>query len=66
MAKTMRLPATVLAQFRAQGRRGGKLGGSAGGLKAAANMTPAQRQERARKAGLAGAKARAQKAKARS
>lgn len=66
MAKTMRLPATVLAQFCAQGRRGGKLGGSAGGLKAAANMTPAQRKARARKAGLAGAKARAKKAKARS
>ena len=41
-----KLPAEVLEWFRQQGIKGGSLGGKA----AAANMTPEQRQERAKKA----------------
>jgi hypothetical protein len=58
MAK--KLPAGVLAYFREQGARGGKLGGK----RSLETMTPEARAERARKAGLAAAKARAKKAKA--
>jgi len=55
-----RLPDDVLAYFRSEGVRGGKLGGQ----RAAANMTPAQRKARARKAGRASAIARTAKRKA--
>jgi hypothetical protein len=43
--------------------RMGKKGGAKGGKTAASNMTPAQRQERARKAAAASAKVRSRKAK---
>jgi hypothetical protein len=46
----IKLPAAVLAFFKEQGAKGGKKGGSLGGKKAAENMTPARRKERARKA----------------
>jgi hypothetical protein len=52
MAKAkIQLPSEVLAYFRQEGLRGGAMGGR----KAAANMTAAERSERARKAGLAAA-----------
>ena len=57
----MKLPAAVLARFREFGRQGGKLGGSLGGKTAAANMTPAARSARARKASAVAAKARRMK-----
>ena len=57
----LKLPADLLARFRAFGREGGKLGGSAGGKKAAANMTAKQRRDRAKKASAAAVKARAKK-----
>ena len=51
----------ILEFFREQGRKGGKLGGK----RSLETMTPKERQERARKAGLASGKARAKKARAR-
>jgi hypothetical protein len=54
-----RLPADVLAYFRAEGVRGGSIGGK----RAAANMTPAQRKARAIKGSKAAALARAAKKK---
>jgi hypothetical protein len=59
-----RLSPDALAYFRKQGARGGKLGGSKGGLRAAANMTPAERRARAVKASQAAAKARAKNKRA--
>jgi hypothetical protein len=56
-----RLPAAVLDYFRKQGAKGGKIGGK----RAAANMTAAQRSERATTASKAAAIARIAKAKAR-
>ena len=56
-----RLPKAVLDYFRRQGAKGGKKGGSRGGTQAAANMTPAQRTARARKASQAAAVARTKK-----
>jgi len=53
------LPADVRDWFRQQGRRGGHLGG----LKAANNMTAAERIARARKGGLASAASKRAKAK---
>jgi hypothetical protein len=49
LSKT-KLPAAVLEFFKKQGAKGGKKGGSVGGKKAAANMTAAQRKNRATKA----------------
>jgi hypothetical protein len=45
-----KLPTAVLEFFKKQGAKGGKKGGSLGGKTAAANMTAAQRKERATKA----------------
>ncbi len=39
--------------FQRAGRKGGKKGGAKGGTRAALNMTPAERAERARKASRA-------------
>lgn len=55
------LSAAALAYFREQGKRGGKLGGA----KAWAGLTPAERSARAKKASVAGVKARRKKAAAR-
>ena len=52
-----KLPASALAYFRKQGARGGKLGGK----RSLETMTPEARIARARKAGLAAAKARSKK-----
>lgn len=41
---------TISQVMREMGSKGGKKGGSKGGLNAAANMTPEQRTDRARKA----------------
>jgi hypothetical protein len=53
-------PAEVQEYFREVGRKGGKKGGkkggSIGGKTAAARMTPEERKERARKAGIASGK----------
>ena len=61
----MELPPDILEWFRKQGRKGGLKGGRKGGLiggkRSLKTMTAKQRQERARKAGLAAAKARRQK-----
>ena len=43
----IKLPAAVLEFFKKQGAKGGKKGGSLGGKTAAANLTTAQRKERA-------------------
>jgi hypothetical protein len=48
------LPPDVLAYFQKQGAKGGKIGGA----KSWANMTPAERSARAKKAGQASAAAR--------
>jgi hypothetical protein len=56
MAK--KLPADVLEYFRKQGAKGGKIGGKM----ALANMTAAERRERAKKAGQASVAARKVKA----
>jgi hypothetical protein len=61
--KRKKLPANVLKFFQETGREGGKIGGSAGGTAAAANMTPAERIARAKKAAAASAKVRSKKAK---
>jgi hypothetical protein len=55
------LSAAALAYFREQGKKGGKLGGA----KAWASLTAAERSARAKKASLAGVKARRKKAAAR-
>ena len=54
---TKRLSADALEYFRQQGSRGGKIGG----VRAAANMTPAERKARATKASHAAALARTKK-----
>ena len=63
----MKLPSEVLEFFRRQGRKGGKLGGRKGGLiggkRSLQTMTAEERQERARKAGLAAAAKRKAKGK---
>ena len=56
-AMRQQLPEDLMAYYRAQGARGGKIGGK----RAAANMTPAQRTARARKASQAAAVARTKK-----
>ncbi len=55
-----RLSEDALAYFREQGAKGGRFGAS-GGKRAAANMTPAERSARAKKASQASAKARTKK-----
>jgi hypothetical protein len=45
-----KLPTEVLEWFRKEGAKGGAIGGSKGGKTAAANMTPEQRVERAKRA----------------
>jgi hypothetical protein len=55
-----KLPADVLDYFRKQGARGGKIGGAL----AWANLSPAERSARAKKASIAGVAARRRKAKA--
>lgn len=62
MAK-IKIPPNVREWFREQGRRGGLKAAGAGGRVAAANMTPEQRSERAKKAAAAAAKLRTAKAK---
>ena len=61
----MKLPPDVVEWFRKQGRKGGLKGGRKGGLiggkRCLKTMTAKERQGRARKAGLAAAKARRQK-----
>ena len=52
-----KLSPEALEFFRAQGAAGGRIGGK----KAAEGMTPEQRQERARKGGVAAAARRAQR-----
>ena len=48
-----KMPPEVLEFFRKEGAKGGKIGGSVGGKTAAANMTPEQRSDRARRAAAA-------------
>jgi hypothetical protein len=48
-----KLPESAKEFFRRAGAKGGKIGGAKGGATAAANMTPEQRQARARKAAAA-------------
>lgn len=56
------MPEEVLEFFREQGAKGGKIGGAKGGKiggkRSLETMTPEERTERARKAGLAAAKKR--------
>lgn len=52
-------------EFRQYLSKIGKKGGSKGGKKAAANMTPGARKERAKKAAAASAKVRSEKARLR-
>lgn len=59
MAKKTKLPEEVLAFFRKQGSKGGKAGVKARMTK----LTPEERSEIARKAGLAGGRGRGKKAK---
>jgi uncharacterized protein YdaU (DUF1376 family) len=59
MAKT--LPAEVVEFFRRHGARGGRIGGK----RSLETMTAAERSARAKKASLAGVKARRKKAAAR-
>jgi hypothetical protein len=54
MAKKSKLPEEALAFFRKQGSKGGKVGAKARMQK----LTPEQRSEIARKAGLAGGRGR--------
>jgi len=54
-----KLSANALAYFRKEGAKGGKLGGK----RSLETMTPEARIARAKKAGLAAAKARAKKAR---
>lgn len=56
-----KLPAEVMAFFRAQGAKGGKIGGSLSW----ASLTPAERSARAKKASVAGVAARRKNAAAR-
>jgi hypothetical protein len=51
---------TVSKVMREMGRKGGKIGGK----RSLVTMTPEERRERARKAGIASGKARAKRAKA--
>jgi hypothetical protein len=53
-AKVKKLPEDVIEWFRKQGRKGGKIGGPARARK----LTPEQRSESSRKAGLAGGRGR--------
>lgn len=56
----MKLPKSVMDQFREAGRKGGLIGGAEGGRKAAANMTTEQLRARSQKALAAKAKKRAE------
>ena len=60
----IKLPLDILEAFREFGRRGGKQGGKQGGKARMAGLTPAERQELARKA-VEARWARYRKAKAR-
>ena len=54
----MKLSEEAMEFFRRQGRKGGKLGGKLGAKARMEKLTPEQRSEIARKAGLAGGRGR--------
>jgi hypothetical protein len=66
MPMTDKLSKTQISEvMRAMGAKGGKIGGKIGGKRRLETMTPEQRKEIARKAGLASGKARRAAAKKR-